>query len=135
MLIHFTNECKNKQEVVIRFIQKWIPPHDILNERVCSKFKHLRWVVAEDMDWRWKFVKHSTDRRTEKQEVDIGFIRKEIQLYDMLLERVHVLKLQESAMSVAKKTATKVHCRQTQADRYTWGQIKKYVWFWLPDLP
>ena len=70
-----------------------------------------------------------------KQEVDIGFMRKEIQLYDMLLERVHVLKLQESAMSVAKKTATKVHCRQTQADRYTWGQIKKYVWFWLPDLP
>jgi hypothetical protein len=65
MLIHSTDECKNKQEVVIRFIQKLIPSHDILNERVCSKFKHLRWVVAEDMAMKiCKTLYRQTHRKT-----------------------------------------------------------------------
>ena len=82
-----TDERKDKQEVVIGFIQKLILPRDMLNERVCSKFKHLRCVVAENIAMKI-CKKHSTDRRTEKQEVDIQFIQKGIALCDMLLERV-----------------------------------------------
>jgi hypothetical protein len=38
---------KDKQEVDIGFVQKWIPQCGMLNQRVYKNFKHPRWVVAE----------------------------------------------------------------------------------------
>ena len=82
-----TDERKDKQEVVIGFIQKLILPRDMLNERVCSKFKHLRCVVAQNI--AMKICKNTLQTDVQKkQEVDIEFIQKGIALCGTLLERV-----------------------------------------------
>jgi hypothetical protein len=110
MLIRSTDERKDKQEVVIRFIQKLIPTRDILNERVYSKFKHLRWVVAEDMAIKTcKTLYRQTYRKTgswhrihTKRNPTIWHTT-----------RKSVLKLHASAMSVAEKTETNICFGQT----------------------
>jgi hypothetical protein len=66
MLIRSTDKRKDKQQTVIGFIHKLIPPRDIANERVCSKFKHLRWVVAQDIVMKiCKTLYRQTYRKTE----------------------------------------------------------------------
>ena len=59
-----TDERKDKQEVVIGFIQKLILPRHMLNERVCSKFKHLRCVVAENI--AMKICKNTLQTNVQK---------------------------------------------------------------------
>ena len=59
----------------------------MLNERVCSKFKHLRCVVAENI--AMKICKTLYRQTYRKKEVEIEFIQKGIALYGMLLERVY----------------------------------------------
>ena len=59
------DERKDKQEVVIGFIQRLMLPHDMLNERECSKFKHLRCIVAEDIAMKiCKTLYRQTYRKT-----------------------------------------------------------------------
>jgi hypothetical protein len=112
MLIRSMDECKDKQEVVIRFIQKLIPPRDILSERMCSKFKHLRWVVAEDMAMK---ISKTLYRQTYRKTGSWHRIHTKRNPTIWYATRKSMLKLQASAMStsVAEKTATKVCYRQT----------------------
>ena len=58
-----------------------------MKEYVCSKFKHLRCVVAENIAMKMCKNTLQTDVQ-KKQEVDIEFIQKGIALCGMLLERV-----------------------------------------------
>jgi hypothetical protein len=119
MLIRFTDEHKGKQKVVIRFIQKLIPPHVILNERVCSKFKYLRWVVAGDMSMKICIILY---RQTYRKTGSWHRIHTKRNPTVWHATRKSVLKLQASAMSVFEKSATKVCYGQTHKQTDTQEQ-------------
>ena len=109
-LIRSMDERKDKQEVVIGFIQKLILPRDMLNERECSKFKHLRCIFAEDIAMK---ICKTLYRQTYRKTGSWHRIHTKRNPTISHGTRRSVLKFQASIMSVTEKTATKVCYRQT----------------------